>query len=142
MAELFYIRIIASDKVFYEGKVQAFVGTTMDGEFEFLAHHEEEIVALNVGTFRYKDAEGNWIKAVSGLGVAQYANNRCTILVDTCEKPEDIDRKRAQAALERAREQIRQNRSQAEYYVAQASLARALTRLKETFASSGKGPRL
>ena len=67
-----------------------------------------------------------------GTGSAQFANNRCTVLVDTAERPEDIDKNRAKAALERAREQMRQIKSIDEYRMTQASMARALTRLKLT----------
>ncbi|MCR4907306.1 MAG: ATP synthase F1 subunit epsilon [Lachnospiraceae bacterium] len=133
MGASFNIRIIATDKIFYEGSVRAFIGTTIDGEFEYLSGHEEEIVALSEGILKYQTQDGEWHKGISGRGTAQFANNRCTILVDTCEKPEDIDRKRAQEALDRAKERLRQHHSQVEYYMTQASLARALTRLKETY---------
>ena len=53
------------------------------------------------------------------------------MLVDTAERPEEIDEKRAQEALERAQEELRQKQSIEEYYVTQATLARALSRLKE-----------
>lgn len=50
-------------------------------------------------------------------------NNRLTILVDTAERPEDIDRKRAEEAKARAEEQLRQKQSMQEYYMSKASLA-------------------
>ncbi len=132
MAGSFHIRIIATDKIFFEGPICAFIGTTIDGEFEYMAGHEEEIMALSEGILKFQTPDGEWHKGISGRGTAQFANNRCTILVDTCEKPEEIDIKRAQEALERAQERLRQHHSQVEYYMTQASLARALTRLKET----------
>jgi F-type H+-transporting ATPase subunit epsilon len=51
--------------------------------------------------------------------------------VDFAEKPEDIDAKRAKEAKERAEEQLRQKQSLQEFHHSQASLARAMTRLKE-----------
>ena len=63
-------------------------------------------------------------------------NNRATVIVDTCEYPEEIDLRRAEEAKERAEEQLRQKQSIAEYHISKASLARAMTRLKE---GSGKG---
>lgn len=132
MSETFHIKIIATDKTFFEGKVIAFIGNTIDGEFEFMAHHEEEVVAISVGAIRYQTEDEEWHRAVCGMGTAQFVNNRCTVLVDTCEKPEEIDRNRAQAALERAQESMLHNKSKIEYYMAQASMVRALTRLKES----------
>jgi F-type H+-transporting ATPase subunit epsilon len=52
--------------------------------------------------------------------------------VDSAEKPEDIDRVRAQEAKERAQERLRQKESLKEYKQSEASLARALTRLRVT----------
>ena len=65
-----------------------------------------------------------------GSGFAQMANNRAMVLVDTAERPEDIDEVRAQEALERAKEEMRQKQSIQEYRISQASLARAISRLK------------
>ena len=52
------------------------------------------------------------------------------MLVDTAERPEEIDENRAQAAYEKAVEDSAQKRSVREYYAAQARLARAVNRLK------------
>ena len=73
-----------------------------------------------------------WHDAVVGNGFAQVINNRVTLLVDFAERPEDIDILRAREAKERAEEQLRQKQSIQEYYHTQASLARAMTRLRVT----------
>lgn len=99
-----------------------------DGFAELMAFHEEMIRAVTNGVLQYQTEDGTWHEAVCGIGIAEFANNRCEIYVDTCEKPEDIDQARAEAALERAQEQLRQKRSIEEYHIARASLAR----LKET----------
>ena len=57
-------------------------------------------------------------------------NNRVSVLVNTAERPEDIDVKRAEEAKERAEERLRQKQSIQEYHLSQASLARAMARLK------------
>ena len=67
---------------------------------------------------------------VVGKGFAQMMNNRAKILVDTAEYPEEIDMRRAKEAEERAKEQLRQKQSIREYYRSQASLARAMSRLR------------
>ena len=75
---------------------------------------------------------GPWEAAVVGQGFCEIANNRVMLLADTIEKPEEIDRIRAQEALERAKERLRQKQSISEYYSTRAAMARALVRLKET----------
>ena len=67
-----------------------------------------------------------------GEGFVQIVNNRVVLIVDSAEKPEDIDRVRANEAKIRAEERLRQKESLKEYKQSEASLARALTRLKVT----------
>ncbi len=129
----YFFRIIASNGIIFEGKIRTVIFNTIDGQLELQAHHEEMVIAVELGSLRFQTPDDEWHRYIVGIGTAQFANNRCTILVDTCERPEDIDRNRAQAALERAKEQLRQKRSIEEYKMSKASMARALTRLKETY---------
>jgi hypothetical protein len=79
---------------------------------------------------RYTEENGKEITGITGTGFAQIINNRATVLVDTCEYPEEIDIRRAKEAKERAEEQLRQKQSIQEYHRSKASLARAMERLK------------
>ncbi len=133
MNNTFFFRIIASHGIIFEGKIQTVIFNTIDGQLEIQAHHEEMVIAVDLGSLRFMTPDFEWHRYVVGIGTAQVANNRCTVLVDTCERPEDIDRNRAKAALERAKEQLRQKHSIEEYKMSKASMARALTRLKETY---------
>ena len=130
MTNTFYLNILASDHVFYKGRVETLVLPVPDGQEALLAHHADTIMSIVVGELRFRDEEGAWHEAIVGRGFAQMINNRATVLVDTAEKPEEIDLKRAQAAKERAEEQLRQKQSMQEYYMTQASLARAMNRLR------------
>lgn len=127
---VFHLRIVASDKVFYNGEAESVIVPAMDGEYAFMAHHDNVIVAIQPGSLRYRNTEGVWVEAIVGSGFAQSANNRVSVLVDTAERPEDIDEVRARAALARAQEALRQKQSIQEYHFSQASLARAISRLK------------
>ena len=102
----------------------------LDGEWAFMAHHDDIVVAVQPGEMRFKKPDGVWETAIVGSGFAQMANNRAMVLLDTAERPEDIDEVRAQEALERAKEEMRQKQSIQEYRISQASLARAISRLK------------
>ena len=57
-------------------------------------------------------------------------NNTVLILVDTIERPEEIDANRARREAEEAMEAILQKKSIQSYHTAQARMARALNRLK------------
>lgn len=129
----FSLKIIASDKVFYDGKSSILIVPALDGEQAIMSHHEDMVIAVQVGEARFKAGEEeDWRRVVIGIGFVHIANNRVTMLVDTAERPEDIDKVRAKQALERAEEQLRQKQSIQEYHISQASMARAMARLRES----------
>ena len=129
----FYLKVISSNRIFYEGFCTCLIIPSVDGEKAIMAHHEEVIVAVDNGEMRMQKEEGgDWSYAVLGKGFCMVANNRVTVLADTVERPEEVDANRAKEALERAQERLRQKQSIQEYHTTQAALARALTRLKET----------
>ena len=124
-AEFFSLKVIATNKVFYDGKARYLNVRTLDGEIAFMAHHAPIVVAVDV----QKD-DGSWVHVEVGKGILQFANNRLTLLVDTLERPEEIDVRRAEEARQRAEERLRQKQSVQEYKMSQAALARALSRLE------------
>ena len=128
--ETFSLRVISSDKVFYEGRCQNMIIPTPDGQFGVMAHHENMVVAVEIGELRLQTPEGEWVAAYVSKGFAEIMNNRVYVLVNAAERPEDIDIKRAQEAKERAQERMRQKQSIQEYHMSQAALARAMARLK------------
>ncbi len=128
----FRLQVMSINGTFFEGQASEIILPCIDGEYAILANHEELILAIYTGKIIIRDEIGDKIEGIVGNGSAQIANNRVIVLVDTCEKPEDIDRVRARRALERAEEEMRQQKSIREYYSAQAAMARALSRLKNS----------
>lgn len=126
----FGLRIVASDKIFYTGRCSQLIIPTPDGELGILAGHENMVIAVSVGDARMDLDDGRRVDVALGRGFAEVINNRVTLIVDTAERPEDIDVRRAMEAKERADERLRQQQSTQEYYHTQASLARAMNRLK------------
>ena len=132
----FYLKIIAANRVFYSGRCRSIIVPEYDGQKEILAHHEDMVIAVNDGEMRFQpEGSDNWEYAVVGIGFVEIVNNRVTLLVESAERPEEIDVARAREAKERAEEQMRQKQSTHECYHSRASLARAMARLKAT---SGK----
>lgn len=129
----FHLKIISSNRIFYNGPCHCLIIPALDGEKAIMAHHEEMIIAIKSGEMRMQTEEnGEWLIGALGQGFCQIANNRATLLADTVEKPEEVDANRAREALERAQERLRQKQSIQEYHMTQAAMARALVRLKET----------
>ena len=114
-------------------KMRSLIVPEYDGQKEILAHHEDMVIAIDEGEMRFQpEGTDNWEYAVVGMGFVEIVNNRVTLLVETAERPEEIDVARAREAKERAEEQMRQKQSIREYYHSRASLSRAMARLKGT----------
>ena len=126
----FGLQVISVNGIFYDDRAEEIILPLEDGELAILAEHEEMILALSDGVIKIKKPGGEWIYGVISLGSVQVANNRCIVIVNTVERPEDIDKRRAQEAYEFAMEHLQQKQSIKEFKKSQAGLARALTRLK------------
>lgn len=126
----FDLKIIAINKVFYEGQSIQLILPSIDGSMGILACHEDAVIAVDVGEMHIQTAENEWITAITGAGHIQIDKNKVVMIVDTVERPEEIDEQRALEAKERAEEQMRQDQSIYEYYMSKAYLARAMERLR------------
>ena len=128
--EPFQVHILAADQTFYEGPCVSLTIPASDGELGILAHHSPMIAAVKPGTLRYQiPGEEPRLAAISP-GMVKVEHNDVLVLVDSAERPEEIDEARAQREIEEAREALLQQRSRQEHQLAQATLARALNRLR------------
>ena len=73
--------------------------------------------------------EPDHIAAVSS-GLVKVEDGEVLVLVDSAERPEEIDANRAREAAAAAKEAMLQKKSIREFHAAQMTLARAATRLK------------
>lgn len=130
MEETFQVHILAADRTFYEGPCISLTIPTSDGEQCFLAHHSSMIAAVQPGTLRYRvPGESSHVAAVSP-GMVKVEQDEVLVLVDSAERPEEIDEARARREADEAKEAMLQMKSRQEYQMAQATLARALNRLR------------
>lgn len=126
----FKVSILAQDNAFYEGPCESVIVPTPNGQYGILAGHINMISAVTPGqlTYRIPNHEAR-IAAVSS-GLVKVENNEVLVLVDTAERPEDIDFNRAKRAADEAKEAMLQKRSMQEYKIAQSNLFRAVSRIK------------
>jgi len=128
--DTFQVHILAVDRTFYEGPCVSLTVPTSDGEIGILAHHSSMIAAIQPGILRYQvPGQPPQIASISP-GMVKVENNDVLVLVDSAERPEEIDAARAKREAGEAREVLRQKGSRQEYRIAQATLARALNRLR------------
>ena len=128
----FKLKVVATNKTFYDGECVKLIVNAPDGQLEILANHEPAVLAVVPGMARFSKDDTDWTEAVCGNGFVMVSANEVVLLVDTAERPEDIDAIRAREAKERAEEQLRHQTSRKEYLHSKASLARAMDRLKAT----------
>ncbi len=129
----FELKIVACDRLFYQGECHSLIFPGYDGEIEIMANHAPMVTMVEIGELRYRPEEhADWQKVIVSDGFIQVDHNKVNVTVYSAERPEEIDTFRAEAAMERAREQLQQKQSIKEYRISQASLARAMARLKST----------
>ena len=128
--ETFLVHILAADRTLYEGPCESLTIPTSDGEQGILAHHSSMIAAVRPGTLRYRVPGQDVQLAAVSPGMVKVESNEVLVLVDSAERPEEIDEARARREADQAREAILQKKSRQEHQVAQATLARALNRLR------------
>ena len=126
----FQVHILAADKTFYEGPCVSLTIPTSDGELGILAHHSAMIAALQPGTLRYQPPGQEVRTAAISPGMIKVEKNEVLVLADSVERPEEIDEARARREADQAKEALLQKKSQQEHQLAQATLARALNRLR------------
>ncbi|WP_294954740.1 F0F1 ATP synthase subunit epsilon [uncultured Eubacterium sp.] len=127
----FKLKIVSSNRVFFDGEAQSLVVPVAgEGLCGFLARHENTVAPIEFGEMKLTDADGNVTEAFVGSGFLEFINNQANLVCISVELPEEIDKRRAEEAAERAAEELRQQKSINEYYVTQANLSRAMERLK------------
>lgn len=125
----FILRIIAPDRVFYEGEVDMVEFNTTEGEIGVLPGHIPLTVIISPGILNIHETDKEK-QAALHAGFAEILPHLVTILAEIIEWPEEIDEKRAEAALQRAQERLNVRAPETDVLRAEASLKRALTRIE------------
>ena len=126
----FSLVILAAERTFYEGTCVSLIIPTLDGQYGIQANHSNAIGAVAPGSLKFTTPEGEERIAAVSEGFVKIENNQVLVLVDTAERPEEIDENRARHSAEDAKERLLQAKSIQEYHAAQVKMARAINRLK------------
>lgn len=126
----FMLSVLAADSCIYIGECSSVILPAADGQYGVLADHSNTISAVVPGLLEYTLPNGEVQSVAVSNGMVKIENNEVMILVDSAERPEEIDIRRAERAAAEAREQMLQKKSIMEYRTAEAYLARALNRIK------------
>ena len=125
----FMLNITASSGEFYQGSCESMVLPVKDGVYGVQAGHSPVLVAIHMGMLKFI-VDGETREILVGDGIAEVTPTFVLLLVDSAERPEDIDKNRAEAARIRAEERLQHKQSMHEYYQTKIALDRAMQRLQ------------
>lgn len=125
----FILNITASSGEFYQGSCESIVLPVKDGVYGVQAGHSPVLVAIHMGMLKFT-VDGETREILVGDGIAEVTPTFVLLLVDSAERPEDIDKNRAEAARIRAEERLQHKQSMHEYYQTKIALDRAMQRLQ------------
>lgn len=127
----FELHIITPEKTINVSGVRSLVCECPDGKRGVLPGHISSLAELVPGVLKYTNEKGEeYYFAISG-GVIEISPQVVTILTEAAEEASEIDATRAQEALERARQRLKEKKlPEADFTRAQAALLRSLARLR------------
>ena len=125
---LFTLKIVTPDRVFYQGEVSMVEFNTTEGEIGVLKGHVPTTVIISPGILTITEAEETK-EAALHAGFAEILQNEVVILAEIIEWPEESDEERAKRARERAEERLRTKTPETDILRAETALQRAMARI-------------
>ncbi|MBO5425470.1 MAG: ATP synthase F1 subunit epsilon [Lachnospiraceae bacterium] len=122
-----YVKIIAPDRVFYEGQVSFMEFNTTEGIMGIYPKHIPMTVVIAPGVLKIVAEDGEKIAALHS-GFAEILGDSITILAESVEWPDEIDVRRAEEAKARAERRIKDDTQ--DMNRAELALKRSLVRMQ------------
>lgn len=130
MADKLKLEMVTPYKRVLAEEVDEITAPGFVGELGLLPGHTPLLTTLKVGELTYKKGNELFYVAVN-WGYLEVTDDTVTVLVDTAEKADEIDLKRAEAALGRAEDALKTlSDDDKNFKVMEAALTRALVRIQ------------
>ena len=124
------VDIVTAERLVYsEDGVERLIVPGVEGELGVLTLHAPLLTMIQPGVLRIVKGGDEVEMAITG-GFIEVRQNRVTILADAAERAEEIDTVRAEEARRRAQRVLEERVAEEDLARAEASLARALARIK------------
>ena len=123
------VKVIAPDRVFYEGDVTFMEFNTIEGIIGIYPRHIPTTVVIAPGVLKISESQGVKTAALHS-GFAEILGDSVTILAESVEWPDEIDIRRAEEANIRAERRL--SDSSQDIHRAELALKRAMLRLEMT----------
>ena len=105
--KLMDVKIMAPDRVFYEGQVSFIEFNTTEGILGIYPKHIPMTVVISPGVLKFVEANGETKEAALHSGFVEVLGDSITMLAESVEWPDEIDIRRAEEAKIRAERRIK-----------------------------------
>jgi F-type H+-transporting ATPase subunit epsilon len=123
------LEIVTAERTVFADDVSEVVAWGVEGQLGILPHHAPLMTMLQPGDLLIKKDDEEYYLAISG-GFLEVRPDKVIILADACERAEEIDVERAEAARRRAEEILKTRPPEMDTAAAEAALRRSLARIK------------
>ena len=131
MAELFKLRVITPDGIFYEGEASMVEMNTSEGQIGVYKNHVPMTYIVAPGILSIHEAEETKLAALH-KGFVEILQEQITVMAEAVEWPWEIDKNRAEEAKIRAERRLGESAGSCDRQRAELALRRALVRMELT----------
>ena len=125
----FSVEIVTPIKVLNQESVKYLRCPGIDGSFGIMKNHREGVFALDIGEIKIEtNGSTEWFSTSGGF--VEVSLEKVELLLESVEKSNEIDVKRATEALERAKNRKKNSQEKIDDIRLEASLSRAMNRLR------------
>ena len=123
------LEVVTPEKMVFSDDVDLVLAWGVEGQLGILPHHAPLMTMLQPGDLVFRKGNKEEYLTISG-GFLEVRPDKVVVLADACERAEEIDLSRAEAAKQRAQEALKTAATVVDMAAAQAALLRSLARLK------------
>jgi F-type H+-transporting ATPase subunit epsilon len=130
MSDELILEIVTPEKMAFTGGVEEVTIPGTEGEFGVLRGHEAFLTSVDIGELNFtKDGKKTYYAI--NTGYAEVTGSKVTVLIETAERSDSIDKDRARRAKENAEARLAQMaKEDSEYAKINGALIRAITRIR------------
>ena len=126
----FKVKIIAPDRLFYEGDADMIELTTTEGQIGVYKGHIPLTAVIAPGVVRVYESEGGVKSAALISGFVEILQDSVEVLAEIVEWPDEIDLKRAEEAKIRAERRLSEKAAETNLARAELALKKAVARIE------------
>jgi len=128
-SQLLHLKIVTPKGVFLEDEVSELVAPGKDGDFGVQIGHTPFISSVRPGILKiYKNEKPEVYSLMNGFVMVDV--DKVRIFTEIIEKPEDIDKNRAERAKGRAEKRLQEKKEHTDLRRAEGALRRAIARIQ------------